>query len=93
MVSVLDMDSVLTPRQDVVSLFDEVRALKNRIPEDVTVRRQLSNAIHELSLALETPLETVRRISFSVKVIHTLTDDHSTEYQIATSNNDRKGRQ
>lgn len=57
-----------------MSLIHEVRALKDRIPEDATVRRQLSDAIHELSLALETPLETVRRISFSVNETHRLTD-------------------
>ena len=64
---VLIMDSTITPRQDVLRIIDDIGSLKDELPKDVVIRRKLSNVVHELALALESPLETVRRISFSVK--------------------------
>ena len=59
--------AMVLPRQDVLGLIDQIRGLTHEIPQDETLRRHLREAIQELSLVLETPLETVRRISFSVK--------------------------
>nr|UZP47903.1 putative O-methyltransferase [Cladonia uncialis subsp. uncialis] len=55
--------------QHVREVIHDLRMLKNDVPQDVALRRHLHVAIRELSLALETPLDTVRRIAFSVATI------------------------
>ena len=54
------------PQHDVLDVIDKIRGLKQKVPEDEALRHELREAIQELSLVLETPLETVRRIYFSV---------------------------
>ena len=52
--------------QQVPGLIDQLEALRTSIPQDEALRYQLSVALQKLSLAIETPLDTVRRIAFSV---------------------------
>ena len=59
-------------QHDVLDVIEKIRGLKYNVPEDEALRRQLRDAVQELSLVLETPLETVRRISFSVMKFHTM---------------------
>ena len=50
----------------VSGLIDQLEALKSTVPKDEASRYKVSVALRELSLAIETPLDTVRRLAFSV---------------------------
>ena len=52
--------------QKVSGFIDQLETLKSSIPKDEATRYKLSAALRELSLAIETPLDTVRRLAFSV---------------------------
>lgn len=51
---------------DYSSLVTQLQNLSQKPPEDAVSRRHISAAVKEATLALETPLETVRRIAFAV---------------------------
>lgn len=54
------------PGQDLLAQLDRIYDLAKEIPEDDIQRRRLYEAARKIFLAVETPLDTVRRISFSV---------------------------
>ena len=47
-------------------LIDQLKALKHNVPEDSSVRKELYELMRDLSFELEDPLDTVKRVSFSV---------------------------
>ena len=51
---------------DVSSLISELKALKDNVVIDEAQRQELCAALQEASLAVESPLEAVNRIGFSV---------------------------
>ncbi|KAL8729060.1 MAG: hypothetical protein Q9166_004977 [cf. Caloplaca sp. 2 TL-2023] len=51
--------------QEVADVIGKIQELKRRPPENTLICRQLKDNIRELSLILETPLETSQRIFFS----------------------------
>jgi len=51
---------------DVSSLISELKALKDNVAIDEAQRQELCAALQEASLAIESPLEAVDRVGFSV---------------------------
>lgn len=49
-------------------LIEELSKLSTSPPEDEGLRRQLSSALTRASLAIESPLEAVRRLSYAVSL-------------------------
>ena len=62
-------------------LIEQLKALKHNVPEDSLVRKELYDIMRDLSFELEDPLDTVKRVSFSVLVIQlrSLLRDHCAE--------------
>lgn len=58
---------MVEPNQDVVALLTQLDHLAKDPPENENLRYRLYVAARNLSLAVETPMNTVKRISFSVR--------------------------
>lgn len=52
--------------QDLRGLISQLKTLKHQVPQDESLRRELYDAIREISYAVEAPVETVNRIAFAV---------------------------
>jgi demethylsterigmatocystin 6-O-methyltransferase len=55
-------------KSDVLKLIPELKALKHNASIDEVQRHELCAALQEASLAVESPLETINRIIFSVSL-------------------------
>ena len=58
--SLAEASTMSLPDRQVVGLLDQLRELEDSIPQDEALRDQLFVALQGLSLAIETPLDTVR---------------------------------
>lgn len=55
-----------TSDQETQDLILKLQNLQNNIPENEKLRRELYSTIQNLSYVLESPIETVKRISYLV---------------------------
>jgi hypothetical protein len=51
------------------SLLAQLEDLCHHPPQDSDLRKELYNAVRGASIALETPIDTVRRLSFAVHML------------------------
>ena len=50
-------------------LIEQLKALRHNVSEDVLVRKELYEVMRILSFEVQDPLDTVKRVSFSVLII------------------------
>jgi hypothetical protein len=50
--------------QELGSLITKLQQIQKNPPADLKLRKELYSTVHDLSLALETPIDTVKRIQF-----------------------------
>ena len=51
---------------DISNLIVKLQPLQHSIPQDKTQRKELYSALQNLSYVLETPIDTIKRISYLV---------------------------
>ena len=51
---------------DIPALVVQLKALIHNVPQDERLREELSDVTRNVSFALEAPIDSIRRISFSV---------------------------
>lgn len=53
--------------QETTDLIARLRTLQDSIPQDEELRKELYSTVRNLSLALESPIDTVKRICYLVR--------------------------
>jgi len=55
-----------TTDQEIKDLILKLRSLQNSVPKNEELRKELLSSVQNLSYSLESPIETVKRISYLV---------------------------
>ena len=53
--------------QETTELITKLKTVQNNIPPDEKLRKELYSTVRNLSLALESPIDTVKRICYLVR--------------------------
>ena len=56
----------VSSKLDISKLISELKSLEDNVPTDEALRKELYATLRDASLAVEAPLESVKRIGFSV---------------------------
>lgn len=55
-----------TSNQELIELISKLKALQHNVPQDEKLRKELYSTVRNLSYALESPIDTVKRICYLV---------------------------